>query len=124
MKAQFLIIFIPVLLLAACKTGPKRFADNPDAILGKEKMVKVLTDISLAEGALSVKSFPKDSADSMARGYYQEVLDEHDVKTARFRKSMTYYIENPDILIEIQKGVVESLSAKEGREWDIKNEEQ
>jgi len=117
MKSAPYLILISGLLVAACKSGPKRFADNPGDIIGKDKMVAVLTDITLAEGALNVKSFPKDSSNQMASGYYPEILAIHDVKSDQFRKSFRYYSENPDVMVDLQKKVIESLSAREGRNW-------
>ncbi len=109
--------FASLLFLGACKSGPTRFAKRPGSVMGKEKMVKVLTDIEIAEGAVSVKKFPKDSAKSYARVYYKKVLEEHDISIPYFKKSMRYYVSNPDVMIEIQEKVIQRLTTKEGRDW-------
>lgn len=119
---KWLPLIALLIVLIGCRSGPKRFADNQKAILDPEKMEKVLVDIEIAEGALSVQSFQKDSSKRYARAYYRQVLDHHDVSVEKFQKSFTYYSQNPKVMISMQKSVLERISAKQGKKWSDEDE--
>ncbi len=107
-------VFLILVMLLSCRSGPRRFADNPNAILEPKKMEKVLADIEIAEGAISVQSFKNDSAKRYARAYYREVLNYHGVSVEKFQKSFKYYTHNPKVMLSMQQSVIERISAKEG----------
>lgn len=75
-------------------------------------MQAILTDIHVAESAAKADSIPRDSSAYYALSYYQTVLDKHDVGLSRYKRSLHYYVENPDIMNTMYEPIMENLKAR------------
>lgn len=83
-------------------------------------MAKVLADVTLAETKVSSEPMPRDTSQYIAKGYYREVFETHDVSKAEFKRSMKYYKNNPDVMLKVYDQVVEHLNSLEKEAWDQK----
>lgn len=106
------ILILTVSLLSGtqgCDSGPRRFAKNKKNILPKDTMRAVLKDIHIAEAALKADHIPEDSVQYYARGFYRAVLDKHQVTVKTYKRSLNYYVENPDVMNSIYEPLIQSL---------------
>jgi hypothetical protein len=92
----------------------------PSNVIKKNKMAKVLADVTLAETKVSNEPMPRDTSQYKAKGYYREVLEMHNVSQGEFKRSMKYYKNNPDVLLKVYEQVVEDLNSMEKEAWDQK----
>jgi alkyl sulfatase BDS1-like metallo-beta-lactamase superfamily hydrolase len=98
--------------MVSCDSSPRRFARDKSKILPEAKMRAVLRDIHIADGALKAKHVPDDSTAYYARGYYQAVLDKHNVSVKKYKRSIKYYIHNPDVLNPIYDSINRDLEER------------
>jgi hypothetical protein len=110
--AHFAGFILLMVLIIQCKGGPRRFADKPKTILPKPEMQAVLTDIHVAEGAAKADSIPRDSSRFYVRAYYRTVLEKHDVSVAKYKRSLEYYVANPDIMVTMYKPLMKDLRSR------------
>jgi hypothetical protein len=99
-----------IVVTFACVEAPK----PPEGTLSKEKMVKILMDIHIAEaktGRLTFRSV--DSSKVLFRRLELDIFKKHNVDTATYRKSFEFYLQNTTYLDEIYAAVVDSLSYRE-----------
>ncbi len=116
---RFLFAVFISLLFVSCSEKPNR--KKPEGLLSEEKMVELLTDIQLIEGAVSKKILDKIDAKKESPIYYQKAFEKHDVTENQFELSIRYYTENPedlqviyeDVLIELSKIKAELQKAKQ-----------
>ncbi len=92
----------------------------PSDVIKKDKMAKVLADVTLAETKISSDPMPRDTSQYKAKGYYREVFEMHNVSQGEFKRSMKYYKNNPDVLLKVYEQVVEDLNSMEKEAWDQK----
>ena len=95
--------------LFSCK--PKE-AKIPAGILPKEQMVSVLTDVHLAEAALTLNT-KNDSAALVAAGYYNFIYQSHRITKKQFDESLDFYTKHPELLEKIYEEVINELSKKQ-----------
>jgi 3-hydroxyacyl-CoA dehydrogenase len=103
-----LVIFF--LLLTGC-VGEEQ---APPHVLSKEQMVNILVDIHIAEAKANrvlLRSY--DSTQAYYKKLEQDVFKKHQVDSAVYRKSFTYYMDHMKQMDEIYTAVVDSLNVKE-----------
>lgn len=105
-------IVLLTLLISQCKSGPRRYADEPRKIIPRPKMQAVLTDIHIAEGAAKADSIPRDSSDYYARVYHKAVLEKHNLSREKYQRSIRYYVENPDVMVSMYEPMMKELKAR------------
>lgn len=106
------LLLINVLFLVSCT----KEVEIPKDILGKEKMVKILVDIHLAEARVSVKNLPSDTSKKLFDAYQMAIYKAHTTDSTKFKKSYRYYLnENVKKMDEIYAAVVDTLGAREAR---------
>ena len=109
MMRKYLFVCL-MLVTFACVEAPK----PPEGTISKEKMVKILMDIHIAEakvGRLSLRSV--DSSKLLFRRMELKIFKKHNVDTAIYRKSFEFYLQNTTYLDEIYAATVDSLSYRE-----------
>ncbi len=97
------------LLLSACggkDTGKYRLLTPPE-------MVRVLTDIQLAEATLQLHPHQSDSMLIQGSRYYAFIYQRYGIDDSSFRYSFRYYSARPPELEQIYQGVVDELSARQ-----------
>lgn len=98
------VIFGILLLITACQ-GIKK-SDKPDDLISEDKMVDVLTDISLVHGA---RSYNKDLMIEKGIDVQKYVFEKHDIDSLQYIKSHEYYSENYREFEDIYARVKERL---------------
>jgi 3-hydroxyacyl-CoA dehydrogenase len=105
---QRLLIFFLLL------TGCIRDEQAPPHVLPKEQIVSILIDIHIAEAKanrMSLRSY--DSTQAYYKKLERDIFKKHQVDTAVYRKSFTYYMDHMKLMDEIYTAVVDSLNVKE-----------
>lgn len=97
------------LCFLACKPEVEQEVTPPAGILGRDKMIEVLTDSYLAESAtgLNVLGVRGDKFDS---AYVFNPFKDHGVSKPQFDSSLAFYSRHPKTLKSIYEKVLEKLS--------------
>lgn len=106
MRKSLLIFFLVFFL--ACEDSKK-----PQDLISEDKMVEVLTDLHIAEGAMRTYYLSNDSMKHYAKAYYNTVCEKHGVTYKQYRASYMYYAGEQGKMEEIMDKVLENLSKKE-----------
>ncbi|MFK7799851.1 MAG: DUF4296 domain-containing protein [Aureispira sp.] len=96
---------IVIVLFSSC------YHPSPEQVplMSKEELIPVLKDIHLAE-ALLTEIMNKQEKDSLARLYYAQIFEMHQVDSALFDQSMNAVMTNPIVLDSLYDGVIQALS--------------
>ena len=110
MHTKLIKLFIAsIFFFASCKPTAEENEIVPPAILSEEKIVKVLTDAYLAEGAsgMNIKNVSGEKFDS---AYVFNPLKDNNIDKAQFDSSMAYYTKHPKKLKIIYDKILDKLS--------------
>jgi len=72
-----------------------------------------MVDIHIQEARADALHIPRDSLIPEMKITYLEILNKHNVKEADFKKTMDYYLQNPQQLDLMYQDVVDELSRRE-----------
>ncbi len=98
-------VIILSVLLAACSGSPK------EAVLSKEKLADVLTDIHLAEAKINEKHIgSSDSALVLYQAIQQSIYKKHGVDSVQVNRSFEEYVKDPDEFLDMYEMVTNQLS--------------
>ncbi|MBL4625923.1 MAG: DUF4296 domain-containing protein [Flavobacteriales bacterium] len=98
------------MILSATGCSEDSSQEKPSFVLSEKKMIAVLTDIQLVEGAISKKILDKNSTRKESPLYYQKAFEKHTVTREQFDESISYYTENPKEMQAIYEKVLVELS--------------
>lgn len=104
--SKYLIIL--TMVLSACID---RQAVLPKGYIGQEKMVEIMTDIHLVEGARSGTMFLGDT--NALPDYYARIYQKHNVTEAEFKTSFEWYATYPEEMKKVYEEVLVNLSKME-----------
>lgn len=99
------------MLLAACSDDEK----VPEDILPKKKMVPLIIDVYVAESKVSNMGLSRDSSVAIFEVYEDTLFQKHGVEESVYRKSVSYYYDNPTKMEAIYETVLDSLNLREQR---------
>ena len=102
------IYFLLMCLVLSCSEKPT--TAMPEGILSEKKMISVLTDIQLIEGAVSKKLIDRSINNKESTRYYAKTFEKHDITRQQFDESLNFYTENPKDLQKIYEKVLVELS--------------
>lgn len=106
---RYLLILIPFLLFG-CKKGE----EIPEHIMTQEAMSNILMDIHIAHAKVqTLKGINQDSAKILFRYYELDLFQKHNVAESIYYQSYNYYLDHPDLMLEVYTSLVDSLSLKE-----------
>jgi hypothetical protein len=105
------IFFVLLSALAACREEAKK----PDDILSRDEMVKVLTELYIAEQKVTTLALGIDSSRKAFDLMQHKVFDRTGVPDSVFKRSINYYVEHPKELEQIYSVLVDSLQLREQR---------
>jgi len=111
---SFLLVLIAGVWLAPA--GCSNTERVPHEVLSKEEMVKVLSDIYIAEEKLNQASISRDSGRQVFEKMKGKVFEKAGVSDSVFKKSLDYYMANPREMELIYTALVDSLNLDEQRE--------
>ncbi len=96
---------------AACSKKQK----TPEGILGRDEMVKAITEVLVAEEKVNRMLLNGDSSKLVFAIMRKKVFERTGVDDSAFYRSMDYYIDRPKELEQIYAALVDSLNLKEQR---------
>ncbi len=82
-------------------------------IINREKIVKIIVDIHIADAAISVNSVYKRKKIEEIKSYYSSIFEKHNITKKEFETSIAYYTENTDIYEKICEEVIVVLTKME-----------
>jgi len=106
---QIQFLFLSLFFLPGCNSN-----SIPKGVLDEQKMVNVLTDLTIVDGYMSGLMY-SDSLRSGGRNIYATVYKNHNISKAIFEKSLKYYSRQPALLDSMYSRVNTKLEAKENR---------
>ncbi len=103
------LFIVSVLFFSSCKPTSEENEVVPETVLSEDRLVKVLTDAYLAEGAsgINVKNVPGEKFDSV---YVFNPISDNRIDKAVFDSSMAYYTRHPKKLKLIYDKILDRLS--------------
>jgi hypothetical protein len=108
-RGIFAVLFAFAVLALSCSVQGRK----PPGLLGKEDMVRAMTELYLAEQRVATIGVKRDSVmrifDEMSPG----VLARAGTTDSVFRKSFAYYMDHPQQLEEIYTALIDSLNLRE-----------
>lgn len=107
-KPIILTVFFSILLGTGCEF--KRSLP-----VAKEKLVQVLVDIHIAEGATQQITQP-ELKDSLVQIYYGQIFKIHSIDETAFYESMAMLRENPYLLSELYTAVLDTIDQRMGQD--------
>lgn len=108
----FLKLALPLLLFlfSSCYRENKIVIVEPDNLFSETKMIAVMTDVQLVEGALSYYSKTRRQNKSYKEPYYSQVFIEHNITVKDLRQNLNYYNLQPELMEKIINQVLENLN--------------
>lgn len=112
-----------LLFLSSCYQENKLLITTPDNKFDEDMMVKVLTDIQIAQGVLNYNLKNRIRNDNYKEAFYNQVFLKYDITAHDFKQNMDYYNSQPEIMQGIFERVLENLNKIQGEvENEIKEE--
>jgi hypothetical protein len=117
MKKNLFIFIIVIFSALSCvkKSDDGKKNTRPSDVVPVEKMTKVMEDVMLAEGAISLSETKHQHADYYTLHYYNYVLKKNNISGDQFRKSYNYYASDIEEMLKIMTTVIDSLSQEQSR---------
>lgn len=100
----FSFIVLCLLLMASCQDVKR--SEKPEDLIPEDKMVNVLTEMSLLQGA---RSYSKQELERRGIKPDEYLWEKFDIDSARFANSNNYYSENYVVYQRIYEKVKDSL---------------
>lgn len=97
-------------MLNACYHINENEIVKPDNFFDKQKMVNILTDAQIVEGALNYNRVNRVNVTELKEEYYNQVFIKYNITANDFKQNMNYYNSKPDELEEILNSVLEKLN--------------
>ena len=89
--------------------------EKDPTILSKAEMVKVLTEVYIAEDKINRLSVTPDSSMLIFEDFRRKISAKTGIPDSVFRKSFDYYTARPQEMEQIYTALVDSLNLKEQR---------
>ncbi|MBL7927210.1 MAG: DUF4296 domain-containing protein [Bacteroidia bacterium] len=103
---RYILVYLVVFITACSHPKPIK----PDAVWSDEKLISVLTDIEIADAALTQISITDSLRALKGNAYYNQVFKKHGVTANDFKTTMDWYAAHPRNLSEVYTTVLDSLS--------------
>jgi len=97
-------------MLNACYHINENEIVKPDNFFDKQKMINILTDAQIVEGALNFNRINRINVTELKEEYYNQVFIKYNITAYDFKQNMDYYNSKPDEMEEILDGVLEKLN--------------
>lgn len=97
-------------MLNACYHINENEIVKPDNFFDKQKMVNILTDAQIVEGALNYNRINRVNVTELKEEYYNQVFIKYNITANDFKQNMDFYNSKPEVLEEILDGVLEKLN--------------
>ncbi len=104
-------IFTYILLFVLCGVACKKASNLR---IEEEKLVQVLADVHIAEGA--AQNLVQPIKDSILTLYYQQIFDIHKLEEADFKADMIYLSNHSEVSQAIYEQVLNEITKREAAE--------
>lgn len=101
-----LSVFIFTLFLFSCQRPDA--IKVPEGTMSESKMVEILTDIHLVEGAKVGNKIMGDTIPAPV--YFKKVYQKYNISEEQFAKDFAFYTANPKLMDDIYEKVIENLN--------------
>ena len=101
------------LLLTVYGACSEKSIKIPEEVIRPDTMATILSDIHMAQAAVSVYSIG-DTVRYSLGDYIPAIFKNHHTSQRQFDSSLKFYSANPELLDSIYKQVLDELSRKEG----------
>lgn len=101
------------MLSISCENNKINQTAKPKNLLNRQQMAAVISDIQLAESAVTQKNMHPDTSNMTQAGYYDFIYKKHAISKEDFEGSYQYYISTPDEMDSIYTVVLEILNRQE-----------
>ncbi|MDT0675137.1 DUF4296 domain-containing protein [Autumnicola musiva] len=118
MKKKLSVLFISLLLISACQDIER--TERPDNLIGEDKMVDVLTELSILQSARNLNRNIIEEAGIQPENY---IYKKYNIDSLQFQESNDYYSENFTIYEGIFQRVKERLEKIKTIRDSIREEE-
>ncbi len=102
-------VIAALVVLVSCKEK------KPEHILSQQEMVRVMTDIYIAEEKINRLGISRDSSEKVFAAMKEKVFENAALTDSSFKRSFDYYMENPKAMEQIYMTLVDSLQLREQR---------
>ncbi len=109
-------LFLLAVLLIFTACGKDDVA-IPQDVLTKEQMVDLLIDIRIAEGMVGSVTMSEDSARAVFQAFEKRIFKEHQIDSVSYTRSHNFYLMHPNIYLEVTDAVLDSLKARNSRQY-------
>lgn len=113
-------LFVIALVLLSFTACVDKSVDVPEGYISKEKMVDIMVDIHLVEGARSGNLLLGDT--NKLPDYYARIYEKYDLTEAEFKTNFNWYTQHPKELKAVYEEVIVELSKLE-EEIKVKDKE-
>lgn len=112
------LVFMLAVLLAACggnREDPGLTATPPggDSLISPERMALILSDIHIAEAAMTLERNAGNPANADPAFYYRGIFEKHHVTAALYARNISWYRQNPDQLVKVYDRVIAILENRQ-----------
>jgi len=107
-KFKYHLALCAALLSACAPNAPKKSADIPNWVIPEAKMIYILTDVHIIEGARIGKGVLGDSL--FAIYHYQKLWDKHNIRESQYDSSFRFYSRNAEKMDVLYEQVLTNLS--------------
>ena len=110
---RLIITFFTLLAITSCYHVNKPEIIKPDPLIPKDEMVKILTDVYIAEGTLAYERLDikdKKIADKYSTAFYMQIFDKYHINHRILKENLNYYNADPKNMEKILEEVLAHLS--------------
>ncbi|MEK6615340.1 MAG: DUF4296 domain-containing protein [Bacteroidota bacterium] len=115
-RSIFLILAAWILvLLFSCGSSQEKQIVIPSDVLPKEKMAEVIMDIHIAEAEADIIKLSDSSATDLDVSLGQKIFEKNKITKEQYEKSLSFYIDHPELLNEVYEKALNELSKMQGK---------
>lgn len=94
----------------------------PDDVLPEDKMIDVMTDMHIVEGAKMGRNMMGDTL--KAEIYFDKIYEKHQTSKEEYDRSFSFYTKHPGTMDKIYEQVIENLNSIEiaAPKWEDKSD--
>jgi len=121
LKTAFTVLLLSA--LTSCYHEVKDTVSRPDRLLSEDSLVEVLTEVQLADGAITYKRISHKKPGNDKEKYYAYIYQKYHLTPELLKHNIDYYNTDPDKMIAIYDKVLAKLSQLEANiNLEIKKE--
>ncbi|MCF6171917.1 MAG: DUF4296 domain-containing protein [Bacteroidales bacterium] len=107
------LLLVPLLLSCYHENQPE--ISPPDHLLSEKEMVNILTDVQLAEGAITYRRTRRIEQQNFRESAYKQVFSTYGINAKILNENLNYYNNNPEKMEQVYDKVLAKLSRIQGQ---------